>query len=41
VAAHAVVTRDVEPCTLVGGVPARVIQRWDPDAFVPMVVRGL
>ena len=32
VAAGAVVARDVAPYTLVGGVPARVIQEIDPDA---------
>jgi maltose O-acetyltransferase len=34
VAAHALVNRDVEPFTVVGGVPARPIMRLDPEKFV-------
>lgn len=32
VAAGAVVSKDVEPYTVVGGIPARVIRKVDPDA---------
>lgn len=35
VGAHAVVTHDVEPFTVVAGVPARVIRRVPRTAFVP------
>lgn len=35
VAAHAVVTRDVEPFTVVAGVPARVVRRLRQRDFVP------
>jgi acetyltransferase-like isoleucine patch superfamily enzyme len=31
----AVVTRDVEPFSVVAGVPARVVGRLDPDRFIP------
>jgi acetyltransferase-like isoleucine patch superfamily enzyme len=34
VGAHALVTADVEPFTVVGGVPARPIMRLDPQKFV-------
>ncbi len=34
VAAGAVVTKDVEPHTVVGGVPARLIKRIDDDGFI-------
>jgi acetyltransferase-like isoleucine patch superfamily enzyme len=34
VAAHALVNRDVEPFTVVGGVPAKTVMRLDPDKFV-------
>lgn len=34
VAAHALVIRDVEPFSVVSGVPAKVIRRLDPDRFV-------
>lgn len=34
VAAHAVVTRDVEPFTVVAGVPAQPVARLDPEKFV-------
>ncbi len=37
VSAHALVTRDVEPFTVVSGVPAVVVRRLDPERFV---VRG-
>lgn len=35
VAAHAVVTHDVEPFTVVAGVPARVVRRVPSGTFVP------
>ena len=34
VSAHALVTRDVEPFTVVSGVPAKVVRRLDPELFV-------
>jgi maltose O-acetyltransferase len=34
VGAHALVNRDVEPFTVVGGVPARPLMRLDPEKFV-------
>lgn len=35
VAAHSVVTKPVPPFTLVGGVPAKVLEHYGPDAHVP------
>lgn len=34
IAANAVVNRDVEPFTIVGGVPAKVVGRMDPSRFI-------
>jgi acetyltransferase-like isoleucine patch superfamily enzyme len=39
VAAHAVVTHDVEPYTLVGGVPARLIRRLNRPDSSPVVTQ--
>ena len=33
VSAHALVTRDVEPFTIVGGVPATPVAKLNPDKF--------
>lgn len=39
IAAGAVVTKDVAPCTVVGGVPAAVIRRRFPDALAERMQR--
>lgn len=39
VATAAVVTRDVEPFTVVAGIPAKVIERLDPNQFVAHAAR--
>ena len=35
VAAHSVVTKPVPPFSLAGGIPAKVLERYGPDAHVP------
>ena len=37
IAANAVVTKDVEPYTVVGGVPAKMIKKRCPDEIIEML----
>lgn len=37
IAANAVVTKDVEPYTVVGGVPAKMIKKRFPDEIIEML----